>query len=57
MNPNGARYGKVRRSYLINMMRLFYNGQVNTQKIIRLEKINKKSLEQKAINPDKDSSQ
>lgn len=55
MHPNGARYGKIRRSYLINMMD-FYNGQVNTQKIIRLEKINKKSLEQKAINFDKNLS-
>jgi len=52
MDHRGAKYGKVRRSYLINMMRLFYNGQVNTQKIILLERINKKSLEQRAINSD-----
>jgi len=57
MNPNRARYGKVRKSYLINMMRLFYNGQVNTQAIILAKKRadeDKKSLEQKAINSDKD---
>ena len=53
MNPNRTRYGKVRRSYLVNTMRAFYNGQVNVQKIIVLEKINKKSLEQKAINSGK----
>ena len=56
MDPNGVRYGKVRRSYLINIMD-FYNGQVNTQKIILLERINKKSLEEKAKNSNKNSSQ
>jgi len=56
MNHRGVRYGKVRRIYLINMMG-FYNGQVDVQKLIVLEKINKKSLEQKAINSDKNSSQ
>jgi len=58
MGRRGARYGEVRTNYLVNIMRAFYtNGQVNTQEIIRIKNVNKKSLEQKAINSDKNSSQ
>lgn len=50
MDHRGIRYGEVRKSYLVNLMKSSYNGLVDTQKIIVLKRINNKSLERKAIN-------
>ena len=60
MDHRGRIYNIVNVNYLINTMRTFYNGQVNTQAIIVAKKradADKKSLEQRAINSDKNSSQ
>jgi len=53
MDHRGIRYGRVNINYLINTMRTFYSGQVNTQAIIVAKKRadkDRKSLEQRAIN-------
>ena len=47
MNSRGRCYGKVKRSYLVSAMNSLDNRYrlVNIQKIINLEKANKKDLE------------
>ena len=50
MDPRGLRYGKLRKSYIINIMNSLDRKYrlINTQKILNLAKRNKKSLEARA---------
>jgi len=50
MDHRGRHYGQVRRSYVVNTMNSLHSNYrlVDTQKVILLEKGNKKDLEARA---------
>ena len=49
MDTRGRIYGKVNKNYVARNLS-YRNMQINTRKIIVLEKLSKKSLEEKAKN-------